>query len=76
MGVLKRAAARRCGVFWTATAVGYVAGEIKKLLFPLLAVDLTRSFLAIGPLTYQLRTIRLISFAGGATSHSQTGTDP
>jgi MFS family permease len=52
MRVLKRAAARRFGVLWTATAVGYVAGEITKLLFPLLAVDLTRSPLLVSVVVF------------------------
>ena len=43
MGHLNRVPAGRFAVLWLATALAYVTGAITKLLFPLLAADLTRS---------------------------------
>lgn len=54
MGLMNRIAAGRFAVLWLATAIAYVTGEITKLLFPLLAADLTRSPLRVSLITFAL----------------------
>lgn len=67
MGFLNRIAAGRFAVLWLATAVAYVTGEITKMLFPLLAADLTRSPLQVSLVTFALSTPwLLVSLPAGA----------
>ena len=61
MGFLYRIVAGRFAVLWLATALAYVTGEITKLLFPLLAADLTRSPFRVSLVTFALSAPWLIA---------------
>ena len=67
MGVWNRIVAGRFAVLWLATAIAYVTGEITKLLFPLLAADLTRSPLLVSAVVFALSVPwLLVSLPAGA----------
>jgi len=61
MGFLQRIAAGRFAVLWLATALSFVTGEITKLLFPLLAADLTRSPFKVSLVVFALSAPWLVA---------------
>jgi len=67
MGLLNRIATGRFAVLWLATALAFVTDEVTKLLFPLLAADLTRSPLRVSLVTFALSAPwLLVSLPAGA----------